>query len=86
MRYTTSNTIGEVLIVLGAMATFAFLVQKGTVTSVQDLWTFAAMLGVIVLFYFFILLAKAIHTFMVGGDSFWWEKYEEQQKKTVAKK
>lgn len=85
MRYTTSNTIGETLIVLGAMATFAFLVQSGNLRTTQDLWTFAGMLGIVVLFYFLILLAKAIHTFMVGGDTFWWDKYEEQ-KKAAAKK
>lgn len=85
MRYTPSKTLGEALIVLAAIASFTFLAWSGNLASVESLWMFAGMLGVIVLFYFLILLAKAIHTFMVGGDTFWWEKYEEQ-KKAAAKK
>jgi len=86
MRYTTSNTLGEALIVLAAMASFTFLSWNGNLATGDSLWMFAGMLGAIVLFYFFLLLAKAIHTFMVGGDAFWWEKYEEHAKKVTPKK
>ncbi len=79
---TPPAAIGETLIVLGAMASFSYLVSTGNMASIESLWMFAGMLGVIVLFYFLLLLAHAIFTFMTGRpimsgeDTFWWEKYE----------
>lgn len=37
MRYTPSKTIGEALIVLGALASFTFLAWSGNLASVESL-------------------------------------------------
>ena len=86
-----TQTIGETLIDLGALASFTFLVWSGNLATPQSLWIFAAMLGAIVLFYFLLLLAHGIYTlmtgrpFMTGDDTFWWEKYQDPKKPGVKK-
>jgi hypothetical protein len=74
------NTFGEALVALTGLAGFIVLAYRGTIT-LDEIWAYAAALGITVVFYFLLLLARAIHIFMVGDHAMWWEKYAEDDRK-----
>ena len=74
VRSSSRNTFGEALVALAGLAGMMIAVREGIVDTRADLWFFALMFVMTVLFYFGLLLARMLFFWMTGGDaSAWWE-------------
>lgn len=70
------NTFGEALIVIAVIAGFFFSSSPASL-SMENIWSSAIMLGVIVVFYFCLLFARMLFYWMTGGDAapFDWQQH-----------
>lgn len=74
-RHASRSTFGEALIVISVIAGFFVAFLQGKV-SLQDVWTLAGFLLVIVVFYMALLFCRMLFFWMTGGDQApysWWE-------------
>lgn len=88
MKSYSSKTYGESFIVAIVVAGFFWLVSEGKV-EIDGLWSYAAILGLIVCFYFALLLCHMIFFHMIGGGyrpHAWWEHAEQYKKMEGVKK
>lgn len=74
-RKANRSTFGEALIVISVIAGFfiAFIENR---VSLQDIWTLAGFLTLIVVFYMALLFCRMLFFWMTGGDQTpypWWE-------------
>lgn len=81
-RSANRSTFGEALIVVSVIAGFFFAFTQGK-ASLQDIWTLAAFLGVIAVFYMALLFCRMLFFWMTGGDQAqypWWVHAEKAKK------
>ncbi|PIR48697.1 hypothetical protein COU80_03265 [Candidatus Peregrinibacteria bacterium CG10_big_fil_rev_8_21_14_0_10_55_24] len=81
-RLVSRNTFGEALIVALVVVGFfvAFLQNK---VALEDVWTLAGFLTLIVIFYMALLFCRMLFFWMTGGDQTpypWWKHVEMQKK------
>jgi hypothetical protein len=81
-RRAGRSVFGESLIALAALLGFVAPYALGYELSMSDTWTYAAFLGIIVVFYFLILLAHFIFIAMADGmgHGLEWATFAEAQK------
>jgi hypothetical protein len=61
------SLFGEALIALAALLGIAVPFGLGYTVTAHDLWLYAALLALIVIFYFFLLFARFLFVAMVSG-------------------
>lgn len=81
-RAANRSTFGEALIIISVVVGFFVAFMQGKV-SLQDIWTLAGFLALIVIFYMALLCCRMLFFWMTGGDQTpypWW-KHAEMAKK-----
>lgn len=79
--FRPSRTSGESFIVVVVIAGFFWLMSQGKL-EVQDVWSYAGLLAMIVVFYFALLLCHMIFFHMIGGNGTypWWEHVDHAER------